>query len=49
MRVLVGLGLEPQRGALGWALLALALAVFALAAWLLLRPSRRRYARESPT
>ncbi len=34
------LGLEPQRGALGWALLALALAVFALAAWLLLRPSR---------
>ncbi len=33
------LGLEPQRGVLGWALLALAVAVFALAAWLLLRPS----------
>ncbi len=34
------LGLEPQRGALGWVLLALALAVIALAAWLLTRPAR---------
>lgn len=34
------LGLEPQRSALGWVLLALALAVLALAGWLLLRPSQ---------
>lgn len=42
------LGLEPQRGALGWALLALALAVLALAAWLLLRPSRSAGEEEAP-